>query len=102
MKYKSKLTIMDSGAAKQTSLKTGCTVPETGIYRVSHAQHRLPDEVTALQGQCFPRCSRCAEPVFYELLRSAPAAFRPNGFAVTLYELPEVDESLETDETLAG
>ena len=103
MKYKTKLTIMDSGAAKATSLKTGGTVPESGIYRVLHAQHRLPTEVTLLANHEFPRCSCCSEPVFYELVRSAPLAglLRPGTFTISLYQLPEIsDEPL--DESLAG
>ena len=90
MKYKTKVTVMDS--AKRTDLRTGCTVPESGIYRVSHPQHRLPDEVTLLSNQSFPRCSRCSDPVFYKLVRSAPAAGTSHGepFSITLYELPEL------------
>ena len=94
MKYKTKVTVMDS----KTPLRTGSTVPESGIYRVSHSQHRLPQEVTLLKGQAFPRCSRCAEDVVYELVRSAPAAANPSGFGVRLYELPEVSD----DESLAS
>ena len=92
MKYKTKLTVMNS-----SNLRTGCTVSQSGIYRVSHSEHRLPEEVTLLKDQTFPRCSRCAQPVFYELVRSAPAASDPRGFVVRLYELPEI-----TDESLAG
>ena len=65
-----------------------------------HNQHRLPTEVTLLQNQFFPRCSKCSEPVYFELVRSAPAAGRKPGFAVLLYELPEVAE--QEDESLAG
>ena len=95
MRFKSKLTVMNS--SPRTNLRTGGTVLESGIYRVSHSQHRLPKEVTLLKDQAFPRCSQCAEPVFYELVRSAPAVSAPRGFTVTLYELPEI-----TDESLAG
>jgi len=100
MQYKTRLTIMDStGTASGTSLRTDMNVPESGIYRASHAQHHLPHEVTLLKAQKFPRCSRCSEPVFYELVRSAPAApSYPGAFTVTLYELPE----LLPDDELAG
>jgi len=48
--------------------------------------------VTLLKDQKFPRCSRCSGPVFYELLRSAPAvtSSHPDTFQVELYELPEL------------
>jgi len=93
MQYKTKLSMMAStGKAKDTSLRTGVAVPASGIYRVSHPQHNLPVEVTLLKDQKFPRCSRCNEPVFYELLRSAPAvtSSHPSTFQVELYELPEL------------
>jgi hypothetical protein len=81
-----------AGKAKDTSLRTGFAVPDSGIYRVCHSQHNLPLEVTLLKDQKFPRCSRCKEPVFYELLRSAPAvtSSHPSAFLVELYELPEL------------
>jgi hypothetical protein len=52
--------------------------------------------VTLLTNQSFPRCSKCAEPVDFELVRSATDI---GGFKVMLYELPEV---LGQDEFLAG
>ena len=98
MRYMTKLTIMDStGTAKGTSLRTSVAVPDSGIYRVSHPQHHLPYEVTLLKDQKFPRCSRCNEPVFFELVRSAPSiSSHSSAFTVALYELPELadDESV--------
>jgi hypothetical protein len=85
---------------KPTELRTGCVVPDSGIYRVIHSQHRLPSEVTLIANQSFPRCSKCAEPVNFELVRSAPdIGIRHSGFKVALYELPEVTGQ---DESLAG
>jgi hypothetical protein len=91
---------MDSiRTTKGMRLRTGVNVPESGVYRVSHSHHSLPHEVMLLKDQPFPRCSRCSEPVFYELVRSAPVASSyPRAFAVTLYELPE----LLPDDELAG
>jgi len=85
---------------KATSLRTGCSVPESGIYGVSHPQHVLPREVTLVREQTFPRCSRCNEPVYFELMRPAPALvnFNPSAFTVALYELPE----LSTNDEAAG
>ena len=85
---------------KSDTLRTGCSIVESGIYRVFHSEHRLPVEVTLLKDQSFPRCSKCAEPVYFELVRSAPfVGSDPRGFTVMLYELPEVQER---DESLAG
>ena len=76
--------------AKSQNLRTGCNIPESGIYQVLHPQHRLPREVTFIKDQPFPRCSKCDEPVCFALVRSAPAVASPNRFQVTLYELPEM------------
>lgn len=74
-------------------LRTGCPVPENGFYRVVHPKHRLPGEVTLLLGQPFPRCSKCAEPIYFELIRSSRSlGMSGNGFRVALYELPELPE----------
>jgi hypothetical protein len=86
--------------AKTNDLRTGCSVPTSGIFRVMHDAHRLPQEVTLLENQSFPRCSKCSEPVYFKLVRSAPAAGRNPGFAVLLYELPELAE--QEDQSLAG
>jgi len=34
--------------------KTGQVVPHSGIYQVSHNEHRLPHEVTLLRANSFP------------------------------------------------
>ena len=87
--------------AKDNDLRTGCSVPESGIYRVLHSDHRLPGAVTLIKNQAFPRCSKCSAPVYFELERSAPAAgTSPHGFNIMLYELPEIAE--QEDESLAG
>ena len=72
-------------------LETGRPVPENGFYRVLHSEHRLPKEVTLTCGQTFPRCSKCAEPVHFELIRSVRLpGLNTGGFNVALYELPEL------------
>src|SRR5579859_6055896 len=47
---------------------SGKRIPESGIYRVSHTQHRLPHAVTLLKGEHFPVCLQCQEAVHFELL----------------------------------
>jgi hypothetical protein len=71
--------------------RTGQKVPESGIFRVTHAEHRLPHEVTLLKDSEFPRCSKCKEAVTFEVVRLAPNL---DGIRerVTLYQLPELDE----------
>lgn len=66
----------------------GGTVPLSGIYRVIHAEHELPGEVTLRRGQQFPPCAVCSAPVTFELLREIREPLA--GFDVILYELPVV------------
>jgi hypothetical protein len=73
---------------------TGDPILQSGIYRVHHSAHRLPHEVTVLQGQQFPRCAKCDEAVRFELIRPASAENAPNReqSRIYLYELPELTE----------
>ena len=71
---------------------TGQHIPESGIYRVKHDQHRVPNEVTLLKGQDFPRCGKCGDRVLFELLVAAPDIYADPDFKVVLYELPALSE----------
>ena len=87
--------------AKQNDLRTGCSAPESGIYSVTHSQHRLPREITLIREQSFPRCCKCTDPVYFKLVRPARSLdVNPHGFRMTLYELPELAE--QQDESIAG
>jgi hypothetical protein len=80
--------------------RCGEQINESGIYRVVHSNHRLPHEVTLLRDQLFPRCTKCDDAVYFELLRSAPdITLAP--FKVALYALPAVDGE-EEDLTIAS
>ena len=95
MRHRFGKLILHAGAKsleKLSDLRTGRCIPESGIYRIVHSQHNLPKEVTLLKDSYFPRCSKCAEPVYFELIRSAPSGLSPNRFNVALHELPELDE----------
>jgi hypothetical protein len=43
-------------------------VPKAGIYKVSHAQHRLPHKATFKANEKFPACHKCDTAVRFELL----------------------------------
>lgn len=81
-----------------TLYKSPDTIPESGIYRVIHAEHRLPHEVTLIEGQSFPPCSKCHHEVRFELVRGLPELARERRGSVSLYSLPVFDE----DEDAAG
>ncbi|HET9838083.1 MAG TPA: hypothetical protein VFR84_07600 [Candidatus Angelobacter sp.] len=43
-------------------------VPKAGIYKVSHAQHRLPHKATFKANETFPTCHKCDTAVRFQLL----------------------------------
>lgn len=77
--------------APKEEYRTGQNIPESGIYRVTHDEHRLPHEVTLLKGAQFPRCSKCRHAVRFTAVSLAPRldSLRER---VTLYELPAINE----------
>lgn len=52
--------------------RPGEQVRHGGIYRVLHAAHRLPHEVTVPEGTVLPQCARCGQRVRFLYLREAP------------------------------
>jgi hypothetical protein len=81
-----------SKRADRPTFKTGETVLESGIYKVTHVEHRLPHEVTLLKGAQFPRCSKCKEAVTFKVVALAPRLDKLRE-RVTLYQLPDLDDS---------
>lgn len=57
-------------------------VPQTGLYRVLHYQHRLPHSVVMRQGQHFPACNKCGERVSFKLSRMAEPLISDRDFMV--------------------
>jgi hypothetical protein len=76
----------------QKTYKSPESIPESGIYRVIHAQHRLPHEVTLIAGQSFPPCAKCHDEVCFELIRQLPSLAWERRGNVSLYELPVLEE----------
>ena len=77
--------------AMAETYKTGETVPNSGIYRVSHNEHRLPHEVTLLRANSFPPCSRCGNNVTYKLLRAVTV----DRFSITLNAIPPLPDETQ-------
>ena len=71
--------------------KTGAFVPRTGMYAVSHTEHRLPIEVTLVEGECFPRCQACETPVTFALRRRLDHRPFLAHSRIHLYQLPVLD-----------
>jgi len=50
----------------------GDSAGTTGVYRAIHLRHRMPHELTVLEGETFPACKKCGGKVKFELLHAAP------------------------------
>ena len=70
--------------------RTGDTVPETGIYRVTHSGHRLAHEAVLIKNEKFPRCAKCTSEVLFELAYAAPDLF--HRLQNRIYELPVLED----------
>jgi len=89
-KSKDPETLLQEAMAE--TYKTGQVVPHSGIYRVDHAEHRLPHEVTLLRANSFPPCSKCGNDVTYHLLRAVTV----DRFSVNLNAIPPLPDAEET------
>lgn len=58
---------------KSAICRTTAFVPASGIYEVRHAFHSLPQTVVLFKGEQFPKCSQCASPVTFAMVREVPA-----------------------------
>ncbi len=72
--------------------RSGEKIPASGIYRVLHQSHRLPDEVTLLKGADFPRCSRCQDEVCFMVVRIVAGDLR-GSHPIILHELPVLPDA---------
>ena len=62
--------------------RPGDPVPQTGVYRVAHEEHRTDHEATLLDGGQFPQCTRCGEKVRFQLVRAAARIHGDRDFEV--------------------
>ena len=49
----------------------GERVPQSGVYRVRHRDHREDHPVQALKGEIFPECRKCRREVRFQLWMEA-------------------------------
>jgi len=79
-------------------------IPESGLYRVFHADHRVSHKAILLKGQMFPRCGVCHEEVHFELIMGVPQLETdPNFRSFRLYEIPhKTGEEEESQATAAS
>lgn len=61
---------MDSDSSRKL-YKPGQVVPKAGIYKVVHAEHRMPHKAAFKARDKFPACGKCASRVRFELLMAA-------------------------------
>ena len=70
----------------------GERVPESGVYRVTHEEHRLMHDATLLGGDRFPVCRQCAKQVRFELRRAVKNPTRiASGFHAILEDYPDTE-----------
>ncbi len=72
--------------------KPGEIVPESGLYRIDHDQHRLMHEATLTAGMLFPRCRRCNDEVRFTLVRAVKGYILPFRANEILEEYPEMED----------
>ena len=76
----------------ENKYRPGQMVPDSGVYRVTHASHRLMHEATLLKGDRFPVCRQCKDGVRFELRRSIKNATRlPSGYHAILEDFPDTE-----------
>lgn len=65
--------------------RPGDDVPRSGIYLVTHNQHRAQHEAVvlkdALKGALFPACKACGHAVRYRMVKSAASIDSDSDFA---------------------
>lgn len=72
--------------------KPGERVPNSGVYRVTHDEHRLMHEATLLAGDRFPICKQCKRQVRFELRRSVKNPSQIiSGYHAILEDYPDVE-----------
>lgn len=84
--------------SKNDSLKKkyrpGELVPESGVYRVIHASHRLMHEATLLGAEKFPICKQCRMAVRFELRRAVKDPTKiTSGYHAILEDYPDAEPS---------
>jgi hypothetical protein len=86
-RYRGLHLVHKAGEAPPRFFRVSEEIPESGVYRVVHAGHRVNHEVLLLAGEKFPRCSRCDRNVHFELLRAVPQIEKDENF-IRVYEIP--------------
>jgi hypothetical protein len=72
--------------------RPGELVPESGVYRVTHDEHRLMHEAMLLAGSKFPVCKRCNRSVRFELRRAVKNPTQiVSGYHAILEDYPDTE-----------
>jgi len=78
-------------------------MPESGLYRVFHADHRVSHKAILPKGQKFPRCGVCKEEVHFELILAVPQLESdPNFRSFRVYEIPHKSDEEENSQASAA
>ncbi len=64
--------------------RSGETVTCTGLYRVSHYQHRMPHDAVLRKSEIFPACNKCGAKVVFRLSASAESISNDQDFLMDI------------------
>ena len=64
----------------ESRYRPGEEVPCSGVYRISHVEHREEHDGILLEMQIFPTCVVCGEEVRFELLQASDPIERQPDF----------------------
>lgn len=90
-KHKGLRLVPKGSEAPSPFFRVGEEIPESGVYRVFHAEHRVSHQVLLLAGEKFPRCSQCGSDVHFELLQRIPEIAQDADF-IRVYEIPHPEQ----------
>ncbi|HEV2961934.1 MAG TPA: hypothetical protein VG649_08940 [Candidatus Angelobacter sp.] len=68
----------------EKTYRSGEQVPSTGLYRVSHYQHRMPHDAVLRRGEVFPACNKCGERVTFKLSANAEPISNDQDFLLSV------------------
>jgi len=66
-------TSAGAGKSDKKTYRSGQQVPQTGLFRVVHYQHRLPHNAVMRKDDRFPLCNKCGHRVAFSLSETVHA-----------------------------
>lgn len=74
--------------SKNAEYRPGDRVPNSGIYRIEHVDHRMMHHATLTARDRFPRCKKCGDAVRFIAVRAVQGLVLPFRDTAILEEYP--------------